>query len=286
MLPDAMLPTATATATTTATTGVGPAPLASLPMTSTLVLLRHGQSTWNAENLFTGWWDADLSDKGRAEASAAGALLAEAGIAPDVVHTSLQTRAIRTANLALDEMGMLWVPVKRHWRLNERHYGDLTGCNKAEATAQFGEDQVKVWRRSYDTPPPVISADNPHNPNDDPRYRHIPGDVLPQAECLADVVARMLPYFFDAIVPDLAHGATVLVAAHGNSLRALVKHLDQIADDDIAELDIPTGVPLVFELNDDARPAEAKPALARALGDPEAVRAAAEAVAKQATAGA
>jgi 2,3-bisphosphoglycerate-dependent phosphoglycerate mutase len=255
-------------------------------MTSTLVLLRHGQSTWNAENLFTGWWDADLSDKGRVEASAAGDLMAAAGIVPDVVHTSLQTRAIRTANLALDAMGLLWLPVKRHWRLNERHYGDLTGRNKAEATAQFGEAQVKVWRRSYTTPPPAISPENPHDPNADRRYARLPTDVLPQAECLADVVARMLPYWFDAIVPDLADGRTVLIAAHGNSLRALVKHLDGISDDDIAGLDIPTGVPLVYQLDEHARPLEARPALERALGDPEAIRAAAEAVAKQATAGA
>jgi 2,3-bisphosphoglycerate-dependent phosphoglycerate mutase len=254
-------------------------------MTSTLVLLRHGQSEWNAENLFTGWWDSDLSEKGRAEAAAAGGLMADAGVLPDVVHTSLQTRAIRTANLALDEMGRLWLPVKRHWRLNERHYGDLTGRNKAEATAQFGEDQVKIWRRSYDTPPPPISAGNAHNPNTDPRYAQVPADVLPASECLADVVARMLPYWFDAIVPDLRDGATVLVAAHGNSLRALVKHLDGISDADIAGLDIPTGVPLVYALDADFRPAERRPVLERALGDPEAVKAAAEAVARQATAG-
>ncbi len=254
-------------------------------MTSTLVLLRHGQSTWNADNLFTGWWDADLSEKGRVEAAEAGTLMAAAGLAPDVLHTSLQTRAIRTANLALDAMGLLWVPVKRHWRLNERHYGDLTGRNKAEATAQFGEDQVKVWRRSYDTPPPPTSAENAFDPNTDPRYAQVPVDVLPRSECLADVVDRMLPYWFDVIVPDLAGGRTVLIAAHGNSLRALVKHLDGISDDDIAGLDIPTGVPLVYELDDDARPTEAKPVLSRALGDPEAIKAAADAVAKQATGG-
>jgi 2,3-bisphosphoglycerate-dependent phosphoglycerate mutase len=256
-------------------------------MTSTLILLRHGQSTWNAENLFTGWWDADLSEQGRTEAAAAGRQMAEAGLAPDVLHTSLQTRAIRTANLALDEMGLLWLPVKRHWRLNERHYGDLTGRNKAQATAEFGEDQVKVWRRSYDTPPPAISETNEHNPNTDPRYAQVPSDVLPQSECLADVVDRMLPYWFDVIVPDLAGGRTVLVAAHGNSLRALVKHLEGIGDDEIAGLDIPTGVPLVFELDDDARPTTAAAnVLDRALGDPAAIAAAAEAVAKQATAGA
>jgi 2,3-bisphosphoglycerate-dependent phosphoglycerate mutase len=253
-------------------------------MTSTLILLRHGQSTWNAENLFTGWWDADLSEKGASEATAAGTLMAEAGLAPHVVHTSLQTRAIRTANLALDAMGLLWLPVKRHWRLNERHYGDLTGRDKAQATAEFGAEQVKIWRRSYDTPPPPTSPENQFDPNKDPRYASIPADVLPASECLADVVARMLPYWFDVIVPDLSGGRTVLVAAHGNSLRALVKHLDGIADADIAGLDIPTGVPLVFELDDDARPVEAKAPLERALGDPEAIRAAAEAVANQASA--
>ena len=253
-------------------------------MTSTLILLRHGQSTWNAENLFTGWWDSDLSEQGATEAIAAGRQMAEAKVTPDVVHTSLQTRAIRTAHLALDEMGLLWLPVKRHWRLNERHYGDLTGRNKAEATEQFGADQVHIWRRSYDTPPPPTSADNRFDPNADPRYAHLPPDVLPASECLADVVARMLPYWFDQIVPDLAGGRTVLVAAHGNSLRALVKHLDGIADDDIAGLDIPTGVPLLYQIADQARPTEAKPVLERALGDPDAVRAAAEAVANQAAA--
>lgn len=255
-------------------------------MTSTLILLRHGQSTWNAENLFTGWWDADLSEKGREEATAAGALMADAGVLPDLVHTSLQTRAIRTANLTLDAMDRLWVPVRRHWRLNERHYGDLTGRNKAQATEEFGEDQVKVWRRSYDTPPPPTSAENRFDPNADPRYAHIPPDVLPASECLADVVARMLPYWFDSIVPDLEGGRTVLVAAHGNSLRALVKHLEGISDDDIAGLDIPTGVPLVFPIGDDARPTtRVDHVLDRALGDAEAIRAAAEAVAKQAAAG-
>ncbi|MCU1352844.1 MAG: phosphoglycerate mutase [Acidimicrobiales bacterium] len=254
-------------------------------MTSTLVLLRHGQSLWNAENLFTGWWDSDLSDAGRAEAAEAGRLMAAAGLRPHVVHTSLQTRAIRTADLALDEMGLLWLPVRRHWRLNERHYGDLTGRNKAEATAQFGEEQVKVWRRSYDTRPPDISAGNPTNPNDDPRYETLPPDVLPKAECLKDVVERMLPYWFDAIVGDLAFDRCVLVAAHGNSLRALVKHLDGISDDDIAGIDIPTGVPLVYELDARARPVESKPVLARALGDPAAIAAAAEAVKRQAAGG-
>jgi 2,3-bisphosphoglycerate-dependent phosphoglycerate mutase len=255
-------------------------------MTSTLILLRHGQSTWNAENLFTGWWDADLSEQGRKEATAAGELMANAGLAPHVVHTSLQTRAIRTADLALDAMDMLWLPVRRHWRLNERHYGDLTGRDKAEATAQFGEDQVHVWRRSYDVPPPPTSDGNRYDANADARYASVPPDVMPRSECLADVVARMLPYWFDVIVPDLAGDRTVLVAAHGNSLRALVKHLDRISDDDIARLNVPTGVPLVYPLDGDARPADATAdVLDRALGDPAAIRAAADAVAHQATAG-
>ena len=252
---------------------------------TTLVLLRHGQSTWNAENLFTGWWDAPLSALGEQEARESGRLMAEAGIALDVVHTSLQTRAIRTAELALEAMGLSWLPVRRHWRLNERHYGDLTGRDKAETTARYGEEQVFTWRRSYDVPPPAIAPDNAHNPNEDRRYEALPPDVLPQAECLADVVDRMLPYWFDGIVPDLAEGRTVLVAAHGNSLRALVKHLDDIADDAIAGLNIPTGVPLLYELDPATmRPAEPGDPLSRALGDPEAVAAAAAAVADQAKA--
>jgi len=253
-------------------------------MTSTLILLRHGQSTWNADNLFTGWWDADLSEKGVAEATMAGELMLEARLEPTVVHTSLQTRAIRTANLALDAMGRLWLPTRRHWRLNERHYGALTGRNKAEAVAEFGEDQVHVWRRSYEVPPPRSKPGGAYDPNTDPRYAAIPADLLPRSECLADVVARMLPYWFDVMVPDLAGGRTVLVAAHGNSLRALVKHLDGIADANIAGLDIPTGIPLVYEIGDDAHPSEAKAPLDRALGDAAAVKAAAEAVANQATA--
>jgi 2,3-bisphosphoglycerate-dependent phosphoglycerate mutase len=252
--------------------------------TTDLILLRHGESEWNRLNLFTGWYDCDLTDTGREEAAAAGPLIAEAGLSPRVLHTSLQTRAIRTAQLALDEMGLLWLPVRRSWRLNERHYGDLTGKNKAETTAQYGEDQVKVWRRSYDVPPPPISADNPSNPNADPQYAELPPDVLPLAECLADVVARMLPWWFDAIVTDLRAHGTVLVVAHGNSLRALVKHLDGISDDDITELNIPTGVPLHYELGADFRPLEAKPTTERYLGDPAAIAAKAAAVAAQASA--
>lgn len=250
-----------------------------------LVLLRHGQSEWNQLNLFTGWYDCDLTEQGRAEATAAGAMLRDAGIEPDVLHTSVQVRAIRTANLALDELGRLWVPVRRHWRLNERHYGDLTGKNKKETTDQFGEEQVKVWRRSYDVPPPPIAADNRFNPNDDARYDHLPPELVPTSECLADVVARMLPYWYDAIVPDLAAGADVLVVAHGNSLRALVKHLQDISDDDITGLNIPTGIPLLYELDDSFRPVEDRPVEDRYLADAEAVRAAAEAVARQATGG-
>lgn len=251
-------------------------------MTSTLVLLRHGQSLWNAENLFTGWYDTTLSTKGEAEARQAGELLAAAGVLPDVLHTSVLTRAIRTAELALGEMGRSWLPVRRHWRLNERHYGDLTGKDKAQTAAEHGADQVKVWRRSYDVPPPPIAADNPFNPNVDPRYADLAPEVVPASECLADVVVRMLPYWHDAIVADLAAGRTVLVVAHGNSIRALVKHLDGIPDDEVTGVEIPTGVPLVYELDEDYRPAEAKPVLSRALGDAAAVAAAAAAVASQA----
>ncbi len=253
-------------------------------MTSTLVLLRHGQSLWNAENRFTGWFDTDLSETGRAEAAAAGRALADAGLAPDIVHTSVLTRAIRTAEIALATAGRSWIPVRRHWRLNERHYGDLTGSDKSETAARFGADQVKIWRRSYDVPPPPIAAGNRWNPNDDPRYAALAPEVVPAAECLADVVARMLPWFHDAIVDDLDHHRTVLVAAHGNSIRALVKHLDGIDDDAITGVEIPTGVPLVYELGDDYRPVEEKGVLERALGDPDEIAAAARAVANQAAA--
>lgn len=252
---------------------------------SQLVLLRHGESEWNRQNLFTGWYDCDLTPTGVAEAAEAGAMLTEAGIAPDVLHTSLQLRAIRTANTALDAIGRLWIPVRRSWRLNERHYGDLTGRNKAETTAKYGEEKVKIWRRSYDVPPPPISADNEYDPNDDPRYDELPPELLPTSECLADVVARMLPYWYDGIVPDLVAGRSVLVVAHGNSLRALVKHLDGISTDAITELNIPTGVPLRYELDDDLRPLEDLPVTERYLMDADAVAAKSEAVAKQASAG-
>jgi 2,3-bisphosphoglycerate-dependent phosphoglycerate mutase len=248
---------------------------------STLVLVRHGQSEWNEQDLFTGWYDADLTETGVAEARAGGQAMADAGLLPDVVHTSLQTRAIRTANLALDELDRLWIPVRRSWRLNERHYGDLQGKNKKQTVAEHGAEQVQVWRRSYATPPPPIADDNEFSQVGDARYADLPPELVPRTECLADVVARVLPYWYDDVVPDLAAGSVVMIAAHGNSLRALVKHLDAISDDDIAGLNLPTGVPLVYELGADLRPVEAKPVLERALGDLDAVRAAAEAVANQ-----
>lgn len=250
--------------------------------THRLVLLRHGESEWNKLLLFTGWWDAPLTDLGEAQATAAGQLMAERGVAPDVLHTSLQTRAIRTSELALYAMGRSWIPVRRDWRLNERHYGDLTGRNKVETAERFGADQVKVWRRSYDVAPPPIDDDNPYNPNNDERYASVPAADLPRSECLKDVVARLVPYWEAAIVPDLRAGRTVLVGAHGNSLRALVKHLDDISDDAIVELNIPTGEPLVYDLDDDMRPLEAKAVEERYLRSAEEIRAAARAVALQA----
>jgi 2,3-bisphosphoglycerate-dependent phosphoglycerate mutase len=251
-------------------------------MAHRLVLLRHGESEWNQLNLFTGWWDAPLTPLGESQAVSAGLLMTEHGVAPDIVHTSLQTRAIHTAELALRAMGRSWIPVRRDWRLNERHYGDLTGRNKAETAAEYGADQVKVWRRSYDVPPPPIKADNPYNPNGDERYAQVPPDELPLTECLEDVVRRLLPCWDDLIAPDLRAGRTVLVGAHGNSLRALVKQLDDISDADIVELNIPTGEPLVYELGDDLRPVAATPVEERYLRAPAEIRAAAEAVARQA----
>lgn len=221
----------------------------------TLVLLRHGQSTWNLDNRFTGWQECGLSPRGVEEAVRAGQLLAAEGVDVDVVHTSLQDRAIATANLALEQAQRSWAPVRRHWRLNERHYGDLEGRNKAETAALHSPEQVQVWRRSYDVPPPPIGPDDPRHPSNNPRYACLAADVVPAGECLRDVVVRMLPYWYDAIVADLALGATVLVAAHGNSLRALVKHLKKIADADIPSLEIPTGVPWRFELGPDLVPA-------------------------------
>ncbi|HEX2807353.1 MAG TPA: phosphoglyceromutase [Kineosporiaceae bacterium] len=222
-------------------------------MTYTLVLLRHGESDWNAKNLFTGWVDVPLSDKGRAEAETGGRLLVESKLLPDVLHTSLLRRAIATANLALDVADRHWIPVKRTWRLNERHYGALQGKNKKQTLDEYGEEQFMLWRRSYDTPPPPIAADDEFSQAGDPRYADL-GAEMPATECLKDVVARMLPYWHSDIVPDLKSGMTVLVAAHGNSLRALVKHLDGISDEAIAGLNIPTGIPLLYELDDDLVP--------------------------------
>jgi 2,3-bisphosphoglycerate-dependent phosphoglycerate mutase len=237
-----------------------------------LVLLRHGQSTWNLENLFTGWHDVPLSERGVAEAKEGGRLMKEAGLAPGVVHTSVLVRAIQTADLALAEMAMTWIPVKRSWRLNERHYGALQGLNKQQTAAKYGEDQVKVWRRSYDVRPADLKPSDERHPSHDPRYADLPPELLPSAECLKDVVERMLPYWFDSIVPDLLQHPCVLVSAHGNSLRALVKHLEGLTDQQVVDLDIPTGVPRVYELDPKYRPTSS-----RYLGDPaEIARRAAE----------
>ncbi|MHB8572942.1 MAG: 2,3-diphosphoglycerate-dependent phosphoglycerate mutase [Candidatus Dormibacteria bacterium] len=245
-------------------------------MPNTLILLRHGESTWNAENRFTGWEDPPLSDRGRDEASAAAGLLSAAGLEPTVVHTSLLLRAIQTANITLEGMGRAWLPVRRSWRLNERHYGALQGLNKSETAAKFGEAQVKIWRRSYDIPPPPLERDAPNHPSRDVRYRGLPDDDLPACECLRDVVARVMPYWESAIVPDLRAGEVTLVAAHGNSLRALVKHLDGVSDQDIVELNLPTGVPRVYELNRDMTVARWT-----YLGDPAEIAARTAEVARQ-----
>ena len=220
----------------------------------TLILLRHGESEWNEKNLFTGWVDVGLTAKGQREAVRGGELLAEHGLLPDVVHTSLLSRAIATANLALDAAKRSWIPVRRSWRLNERHYGALQGKNKKETLDQFGEERFMQWRRSYDTPPPPIDPADPWAQTDDPRYAALPPEARPSTECLADVVVRLMPYWQDDIVADLRAGKNVLVVAHGNSLRALVKHLDGISDADIAELNIPTGIPLIYRLDGNLRP--------------------------------
>ena len=219
-----------------------------------LILLRHGESEWNAKNLFTGWVDVDLTEKGRAEAERGGLLLAERGYLPDVVHTSVLRRAIRTTEIALHAADRHWIPVRRHWRLNERHYGGLQGKNKKQTLEEFGEEQFMLWRRAYATPPPPIEAHSEFSQYDDPRYAGLPTEARPLTECLKDVVVRMLPYWYDAVVPDLRDGHTVLLGAHGNSLRALVKHLDGISDEAIVGLNIPTGIPLVYELDADFRP--------------------------------
>jgi 2,3-bisphosphoglycerate-dependent phosphoglycerate mutase len=242
----------------------------------TLILLRHGQSTWNMENRFTGWTDVPLTDQGIAEARAAGGLMLEGGYRPDVAFTSVLKRAIKTLWLALETMDRMWIPVERSWRLNERHYGDLQGKNKAETVQKYGEEQVLVWRRSYDTPPPALDPDDERHPGKDPRYAALPPEELPRTESLKITVDRVLPYWHERIAPDLRTGKQVLVASHGNSLRALVKYLDQVSDGEIVGLNIPTGVPLVYELNDDLRPIRHA-----YLGDPEVARKAAEAVADQ-----
>ncbi len=244
--------------------------------TYTLVLLRHGESDWNAKNLFTGWVDVPLTEKGRAEAIRGGELMVEAGLLPDVLHTSLLRRAITTAHLALDVADRHWIPVRRSWRLNERHYGALQGKNKAQVREEYGDEQFMTWRRSFDVPPPPIEDDDEWSQAGDPRYADL-GDEMPRTECLEDVIERFLPWWEQSVVPDLREDKTVLIAAHGNSLRALVKHLDGISDEDIVGLNIPTGMPLLYELDADLQPVTRG---GRYL-DPEAAAAAAEAVANQ-----
>ena len=241
-----------------------------------LVLIRHGESVWNEENRFTGWTDVDLSARGREEARQGGLALKDAGLGFDIAFTSVLKRAIRTLWICLDEMDLMWVPVIRSWRLNERHYGALQGLNKAETAAKFGDDQVKIWRRSYDIPPPALTPDDPRYPGGDPRYTELSPAELPLTECLKDTVARFLPLWHESIAPAIQGGHRVLIAAHGNSLRALVKYLDNIPEEEIVEMNIPTGIPLVYELDDDLKP------LRRSyLGDPARVKAAMDAVAAQ-----
>jgi len=241
-----------------------------------LVLLRHGESVWNSENRFTGWTDVDLSEKGRAEAQDAGRLMAAEKLEFDVAYTSVLKRAIRTLWIALDEMDLMWIPVHRSWRLNERHYGALQGLNKAETAAKHGEAQVKIWRRSYDIPPPPLTGSDPRHPSRDRRYADLTRNELPMTESLKDTVARFLPYWHGTIAPAVRAGSKVMIAAHGNSLRALVKHLDTLSDQDIIDVNIPTGIPLVYLLNDDLEPLQKF-----YLGDPEVVKKAAAAVANQ-----
>lgn len=241
-----------------------------------VVLLRHGESTWNKENRFTGWTDVDLSETGRVEAHAAGQLLKQEGFTFDVAYTSVLTRAIRTLWIVLDELDLMWLPVIKSWRLNERHYGALQGLNKAETAAKHGEEQTKIWRRSYDIPPPPLDESDPRYPGNDRRYAGVTEAELPVTECLKDTVERFLPYWTDTIAPAITSGQRVIIAAHGNSLRALVKYLDNISDDAIVELNIPTGIPLVYELDGELRPIRSY-----YLGDPEAAKRAAERVAAQ-----
>jgi 2,3-bisphosphoglycerate-dependent phosphoglycerate mutase len=242
-----------------------------------LVLLRHGESTWNKENLFTGWTDVDLSEKGVQEAHEGGKVLLKEGYTFDIAYTSVLKRAIRTLWIALDEMDLMWIPIYNSWRLNERHYGALQGLNKAQTAEKYGEAQVKIWRRSYDIQPPALTPDDERYPGRDPRYADLRPEEVPFTECLKDTVARTLPYWHETIAPTVRSGKRVIVAAHGNSLRGLVKYLDNIPDHDIVELNIPTGIPLVYELDDDL-----KPIRHYYLGDPEAIARAAKAVAEQA----
>jgi 2,3-bisphosphoglycerate-dependent phosphoglycerate mutase len=242
-----------------------------------LILLRHGQSIWNLENLFTGWTDVGLTERGEEEARTAGRLMAEARLKPDIMFTSVLKRAIDTADLALEAAGWVDIPTRRSWRLNERHYGDLQGLNKKETAEKHGAEQVLIWRRSYDTRPPALEPDDPRHSAHDDLYSDVDPEELPDTECLADVVDRMLPYWFSEIVPELEAGKTVLVVAHGNSLRALVKHLDDVSEEEIVGLNIPTGIPLVYDLDDDMNPIRSG-----YLGDQEAAEAAAQAVGKQA----
>jgi len=244
---------------------------------STLILLRHGHSEWNAKNLFTGWVDVDLNEQGVDEALRGAELLAEAGLAPDVLHTSLLRRAIRTAEIVLNGIDRHWIPVRRSWRLNERHYGALQGKDKKETLEQFGEEQFMLWRRSYDVPPPAIEDDDEFSQSSDPRYAALPPELMPRTEALANVLERMLPYWYDAIVPDLLAGHVVLVTAHGNSLRALVKHLDGLSEEAVVGLNIPTGIPLVYDLDADLKPT----VVGGKYLDPDAAAAAIAAVANQ-----
>lgn len=241
-----------------------------------IVLLRHGESTWNKENRFTGWTDVDLTEKGIQEAEDAARLLLEGGYTFDLAFTSVLKRAIRTLWIVMDKMDLMWIPVRRSWRLNERHYGALQGSNKSETAEKYGEAQVKIWRRSYDTRPPELKLDDPRHPKYDLRYRDVGPIFLPKAECLKDTVDRFMPYWFEEIVPEIKAGKNIIIAAHGNSLRALVKYLDDITEDEIVELNIPTGIPLVYELDDDLQPITHY-----FLGDPEAIKKAMEAVANQ-----
>ncbi|MDP9318674.1 MAG: phosphoglyceromutase [Actinomycetota bacterium] len=242
-----------------------------------LVLLRHGESEWNAKNLFTGWVDVALSDKGRDEAARGASLMADRGILPDVLHTSVLRRAISTAQICLDGLDRHWIPVRRSWRLNERHYGALQGKDKKETLAEFGEEQFMLWRRSYDTPPPPLDPDSTFSQIGDARYADLPPEIMPRTECLADVLARVLPYWYDVVVPDLRRGSTILVAAHGNSLRALVKHLDAMSETAVVSLNIPTGIPLLYDLDDQMLPVTR----GGEYLDPEAAAVAIEAVANQ-----